>query len=490
MTILLLANIGNRDVWVDKDAPIPGDVHPLWNQKASRRALGEALQQNWTECRPYLSLPIIGKAVDHILQQEERIDYVVLVSTDQSRNEGVSEHHLAQDTCKLAWAIEHLLDEVYGSNVNAIMHRTVQGNPADYGEMEAFFQQHLPELRKQYRDGIFYLEVSGGTPAMTSMLLTVGAEVFGLDARPLYISEHEEDPFSLDLGRRTVAESLKRVVRENADIYAYHAAAQTVRDNLDLLRDFAPADTLLAVLEYARKRINFNFDQALEVLRSVPHDQVTDRLEQLADDLHPDQMWWLLHEIVYNAEVRLEVGAYGDFLVRLFRFDEATRRYTANRLGARFVDWNGNLDDDGELVDLKWLESKPALEEYFDEKDVNYDHKGRVRATRFVMDLLISFLAREMEKKEPQILLKRLGKIYQLVNVRNQSFATHTFDGITRDRMVRAFTGRPDASGTDEALEKITSTVREACQLATGRGFEPPSPYQTINDLINDLLTI
>jgi hypothetical protein len=124
MTILLLANIGNRDVWVDKEAPIPGDIHPVWNQKASRRALGEALQQNWVDCRLYLSLPIIGKAVDHILQQEGRIDRVVLISSDQSESEGVSKHHLAQDTCELAPVVGRLLEEVYGLNGDAIMHRT------------------------------------------------------------------------------------------------------------------------------------------------------------------------------------------------------------------------------------------------------------------------------------------------------------------------------------------------------------------------------
>jgi hypothetical protein len=488
MSILLIANIGNRDVWVDKETPIPGESHPVWNRDASRRALGEALQQNWAACRPYLTLPIIGKAVDYILQREGRIDHVVLVSSDQSESKGVSEYHLAQDTCDLAPVVERLLNEKYDLEGSDVVHWTVRSNPADYGEMESFFRRHLPALHEQYEDAAFYMEVSGGTPAMTSMLLTVGAELFGLDAHPLYVSERDENPFPLDLGRRTVAESLKRVVEENIGIYAYHAAAQTVRDNLTLLRDFAPVDTLLAVLEYARQRINFNFDQARDVLMSLPGDHRTEQIESLANDLRPDQMWWLLHEIVYNAERRLEVGAYGDFLVRLFRFDEAVRRHVALRLGVCLVDRDGELDEDGEFIDPDWLNDNPDLLSYLHEKSVRFGSDGRVKANRFVLILVFAFLVRRDGEAEMHTLRKRLNKLDQLSGVRNKSFAVHTFDGVSRERMVRAFTGQSDPGNIEARIDEIIKMVREACRLATDRALEKPGPYEIINDLILDLL--
>jgi hypothetical protein len=490
MTILLIANVGNRDVWVQKDAPIPGEAHPLWNPGASRRALGKVLWQNWAKCRSHVTLPIIGKAVDYVLQQEGRIDHLILISSDQSASNDVSERHLAQDTCKLAPVVKRFLEEMYDLNGDDVVSWKVRDNPADYGGMGAFYRQQLPRLRERYDDATFYLEVSGGTPAMTSMLLTVGADVFGIDARPLYVSEHEEKPFPLDLGRRTVAKSLKDVVRENVSIYAYHAAAHTVRDNLELLREFAPADTLLIVLEYARQRINFNFDQAREMLVALPGNERATQLENLTNDLHPDQIWWLLHEIVHNAEIRLEVGAYGDFLVRLFRFDEAVRRHTALKLGARLVDRDGETDADGEFVDPDWLDENPDLLAYLQEKKVRIGSDIRIRANRFVLLLVFTFLVRREGGAKMHALRKRLNKLDQLSDVRNKSFAVHTFDGVTRERMVHAFLGQAERLDLDveQGIDEIVETVREACRLATGRFLEKPGPYDRVNALILDLL--
>ena len=487
MTVLLIANIGNRDVWLDKGTPIPGKVNPRWNKDASRRALGQALLRDWSSCLPHLGLPIIGKAVEYVRHQSGQFDRLVLVSSDQSDREGVSERHLAQDTCELAPVVTRLLVEQYDFDPAAITHWTVRGNPADYSDMQAFFRQHLTTLGDEHPDAAFYLEVSGGTPAMTSMLLTVGADVFGLDARPLYVSEHEEQPFPLDLGRRLVAQALIRTIQANLNIYAYHAAADTVHDNLDLLREFVPVEPLLAVLECARQRINFNFDRARETLTRVPVAKRSEQLAELESSLHEDQAEWLLHEIVYNAEIKLNTGAYGDFLTRVFRFDEAALRYTARCLGARLVDKTDQPDADGEFLDAAWLADKPELVAYLDAKSVRRNSAGKVSANRFVLSLVISFLAKRRGDPAPKALLERLGDIDKLSNVRNKSFAVHTFEGVSRRRMAQAFFGQ-DAAGTDEEIAHVMEALQDACETATGQSFDDTNPYDAINDLIHQLL--
>jgi hypothetical protein len=261
-----------------------------------------------------------------------------------------------------------------------------------------------------------------------------------------------------------------------------------VRGDLELLRDFAPADGLLALLTYARQRVNFNFRQARAALDSVPPEERPAAVDALRRELRPDEGWWLLHEIVHNAELRLRVGDYGDFLVRLFRFDEAARRHTALELGARFEDWDGEPDPGGELVDPAWLGQRPDLEAYFEKKEVHRVTDGRARATRFVLDLLIAFLARQQGKEAPLQLLKRLGRVNQLSSVRNSSFTTHTFDGITARRMTAAFTGDPDAEGSDEELAAIMDAVKEACEMATGRTVASVNPYDRVNAAILELL--
>lgn len=487
MTILLIANVGNRDIWVNGAAPIPGKVNPRWNKNASRRALGQALQRDWPACEPHLSLPIIGKALDYVRQQAGQLDLVVLVSSDQLGREGVAERHLAQDTCELAPVVERLLVEQYGVAAGAFVHWTVTDNPADYSDMRAFFHERLAALHAGHPGATFYLEVSGGTPAMTSMLLTVGAAVFGLDARPLYVSEHEEQPFPLDLGRRLVADALGRTIEANLDIYAYHAAANTVRDNLALLREFVPAEPLLAVLEYARQRINFNFDRARVALNEVSVTDWAERLEKLAAELYEDQPEWLLREICHNAQVKLNTGAYGDFLTRMFRFDEATLRYTAHKLGACLVDKNGNPDADGEFLDTAWLDSEPGLEKYLDSKKVWRNNVGQIKTTRFVFSLIVAFWSKRRGDPVLQALRKYLNKIDKLSDVRNKSFAVHTFEGVSSRRMAQAFIG-PDATGTNEEMDQIWDVMKRACEAATGQPFDKSNPYTAINDLILELL--
>lgn len=488
MSTILIANIGNRDVWVDEDAPIPGDVHPAWNEGASLRALGRTLREAAPDVLPHLHLPIIAKALHYARTETGAVDRVALIASDQSELPTVADRHLAQDTCAMAPIVARLLVERHDVKPDAVTHHVVRRNPADYGMMRGFFAELLPQLRDQHPDGAFYLELSGGTPAMTGMLLVVGADVFGLQARPLYVSPHQDEPFALDLGRRMVADSLRQVVREDVAIHAYHAAAETLRANRELLGEFAPVDVLLPILDYARQRINFNFDRADQALARIPSQDAPGDLEAAWSVLRPAEPWWLLHEVVHNAELRLRLGEYGDFAVRLFRFDEAARRHAALELGARFVDRDGDPDPNGPFVDPAWLANTPQVDRYLAEKDARRSDDGRVYATRYILDLLVAQLARMQRKTEPRTLLKRLGRINQLSAVRNSSFATHSFEGVTARRLARSFTGRPDALGTEEELGAIIETMKEACALATGEPVATANPFDRLNDLVVELL--
>jgi hypothetical protein len=322
------------------------------------------------------------------------------------------------------------------------------------------------------------------------MLLTVGAEIFGLDAYPLYVSQYEETPFQLDLGRQVVAESLQSVIRENAKIYAYHAAVRTLASNLELLKAFCPAASLHAVCTYAHQRLNFNFEEAQAALAPALDAARHEDLSALAlsESEHYGQTEWLLREILFNAEVRLRTGAYGDFLVRVFRFDEAILRYMARkRLGARLVDRKGEPDENGEFLDPDWLGEKPGLQDYFDSKHVRRGD-DRVSANRFVLNLTVAYLARQQDDQAINQARKKLGKLQQLSSVRNKSFAVHTFDGVSPQRIAAAFPGHDDAEGSEAQLNQIVDRMREVCELATGQPVAAINPYDRINTMIEDLL--
>jgi len=481
MTVLLLANVGNRDVWVDKHAPIPGEVNPHWNKGASRRALGKAIAENWAACRPHVRLPIIGKAADHIRQQVGQIDQVILISSDQSGQEGVADHHLAQDTCELAPVVERLLVEGHGLAPGAVTHWRARDNPADYGHMRAFFRERLSALRETYPDATCYLEVSGGTPAMTSMLLTVGAELFGLDAHPLYVSEHEERPFLLDIGRRLVAESLTETIRANLNIYAYHAAANTVRDNVDILHDYIPAKTLLAALEHAQQRRNFNFADAWAAAGQAADAHWRICLFSFAADTENPPRNVLLRECIFNTKLAYETKTLFDFVVRVFQFVEGVWRYLALQLGVQF-EHNGKPNEDGKELAKAWQQSHEALVDRLTQQDVRLEP-----VNRFVLKRLVEELAGDDLYQEPQDLLKKLTPIGDLRNRVVHQYHRITLE-LLRDTYYpkkRDLKRHPPEDAVDiiRAMEAVWSS-------ATGEPFPDETPYRAINQLCREMLTL
>jgi len=487
MTVLLIANIGNRDVWVDKTAPIPGEVHPIWNKQASRRAMGKALQNNWSNCQTHLGLPIIGKAVEHVLHQEQRIDRIVLIASDQSGQETVSERYLAQDTCELAPVVERLLTEKHDLVGDAeIIHWSVKNNPADYGEMQAFFREHLTELHDNYGDGVFYLEVSGGTPAMTSMLLTVGAEVLGLDAHPLYVSEREEQAFPLDLGRRLVADSLLETIKANLDIYAYHAAANTVRSNLDLLQEFIPVESLLTMLEYAYRRRSFSFDEAWATLASITDLTWRKRANATAAGLREHERAWLLQEGIYNAQISFQLGRWFDFITRVFQFVEGALRLLSLELGVEFVkdERDQTPDEDGKRISQNWQQQHQPLVADMSQAGIDISYG----ANRPVLTAIVERLCVQQGDDARQVALDAIQKLETVADLRNR--VVHRYHHITLELLRDTFypKKRDRKHHPPEDAAEIVRTMEKVWQAVTDQPFDNINPYRAINQLVLDLL--
>ncbi|HEY73863.1 MAG TPA: hypothetical protein G4N99_11385 [Thermoflexia bacterium] len=482
MTVLLIANIGNRDMWVDKAAPIPGKVNPQWNKDASRRALGKAIQADWPNCQPHLKLPIIGKAVRYIQQQAGQLDRVVLVSSDQSGQAGVADYHLAQDTCELAPVVERLLIKQYGLPAKAITHQTVMSNPADYGGMQAFFREQLTALRDDYPGATFYLQVSGGTPAMTSMLLTVGVDVLGIDAHPLYVTKREEQPFPLDLGRRLVADSLIETIKANLDIYAYHAAANTVRDNRDLLREFIPADPLLTVLEYAKQRVNFNFKDAGEIAVSAVDLAYGDKLHAIAANVQNPTPTMLLRESISSTQLAYAVGNMFDFVVRVFQFVEGAWRNLALELDVQF-EHNGKPNPYGKELAPAWVQKHQSIVERLERDGVRLK-----KVNRFVLEKLVTVLHEQVEDKRYQGALDVLEKLEAVGDLRNR--VVHQYHHITLELLRNTYYPKKKDQKRhppEDAID-IVDAMKTVWSIAAGRPFKETNPYNVINDLIREIL--
>ena len=482
MSVIFVANVGNRDVAVDKSAPIPGEVNPHWNPGASRRALGTALQNAWPECEPHVQLPIIGKAVDYVTEAVGPIDCLVLVFSDQSGQDGVAENHLAQDTCELAPIVERLLVQRHRVDSTAVWHWPAVTHPADYGEMQEYFRTHLVQLKQIWPSAECCLEVSGGTPAMTSMLLTVGAQVFGLDARPLYISEHEDQPFHLDLGRRTVAESLMRVVREDVKIGAYHAAVQTVQSNRDLLEEFVPVSTLLAALEHGWHRRNFDLDAAWNAVERARGSEWFDRLRILADGTNSPSHSLHLAGIVDLARMSFRNGDYFDFIVRVFQFVEGAWRELALALGAEF-EQKGMPCSTGKDLAADWSAANPDVMLELDARGVRCEV-----VNRYVLQNLVEILTITQGKGMYHDTTTLLHRLEQIAGLRND--VVHQYRKVTLELLRDTFYSRKrdrKRRPPEDAVD-IVAAMEDVWRALAGRSEGPENAYESLNTVIFEMI--
>ena len=204
--------------------------------------------------------------------------------------------------------------------------------------MHLFYSEQLPDIARQVgSEDQVYLLTAGGTPQMNTMLLFVGAEVFGPRARPLYVSPDQPGAIPLDVTRQLYAQALRRNILVLLDTYAYSAALRLLSHEPDIL----PADQermLRALLEAGEARRRFKIQQAAEALELafVRARALREDLATLRAELNDASETALLRETIYLAQIAAETADWPDLLARLYRFSEGSLQLLAERLG---VEW-------------------------------------------------------------------------------------------------------------------------------------------------------
>ena len=319
MTTIAIITIGDRDIQLRDSETLPAAL-----QSASYRARTQAWLENWSEWAGRLSLPIVEPACVYFEEKQSVPQYFYLVCTDQTQ---APPEMSGKDTIFAGRIIQRWLTERYRlapENVNLL---AVPNNPADFDLMLAFYRRELPKLRCAHPTAApAYLLISGGTPAMTTMLILAGVDAFGAAAEPLYVSPYRRKPTALRVGRQILLDNLCRTLAANLDAYAYEAARATLAAQKELAGHKPhQRDLLLALLSYAAGRLNFDFAQAEQALMNV--EQITPARHRDAVDalyINSDQRddAWLLAEVYHGAAIKFETGAYADLLGRIFRFQD------------------------------------------------------------------------------------------------------------------------------------------------------------------------
>jgi hypothetical protein len=270
---LLFCNVGSSDL--DR-APLE-ELNRLNERERARRILAA-----WETYAPRLRLPIIGKALRYVLNQPGDLARLVLIASDQG-DTPPDDPYLAElwgkDTCGTAQVIRRALaagcDGLPALAAERIDIWTIadrhgrERDPSDYDGVRRFFERRLPDMARAFPTATVYLEVTGGTPAMTTGLLVAGSEVWGARATALYVHPRYALPQTLNTTTRLLAAPLRAALRANASTFDYDAALRLLRDHRSAIADrlIPGADQVLeAVLDHARCRFNFDLRGARRAL--------------------------------------------------------------------------------------------------------------------------------------------------------------------------------------------------------------------------------
>lgn len=483
---LLICNIGSSDL----DREQLADLKELSERERAKRILAA-----YDQFRPRLALPIIAKAI-RAAQKHGELARVVLIASNQSDQppaDAEARGLWGKDTLLTAQVVARCLADER-EQWHAVPHERIEiwqiadeyglnRDPSDYDGVRRFFERRLPELRNAYPQATAYLEVTGGTPAMTTGLLVAGTEVFGARAEVMYVHPIHPLPSTLNTGKRLQAGPLRAALRSNVATYNYDAARRTWYEQRTVIIDRLPQgapEMLEALLAYAQCRFNFDFPGAQRALEGGVDRYGDGRwrtaIMGLYSAVYAPSRHAQLEEVYHGAAARYAVGAYADFLTQVVRLQENVMRALCLERGAVFLDWNGQADADGAKVSRLWAEAQGLVF-----RGDRYDATRDKIASRTVLRELLPQLAHQRQENLSS-LLDDLDRLEGLARLRND--LTHSFKGIHRRDLARCFAG----DGADEEMaERILPHLAQILTFVTGHPPGPP-PFAAINELIFSLL--
>jgi hypothetical protein len=447
MDSALIANVGNSDVALN--IATQGDPYYCAATKQQdgvdlretlgcgegARAIAERLLGDLDAYCERLMLPILAPALDLVLEEEDPLDLLVLVGTDQAETAG--EHRL-WDTISAAHLIREYLRRTRSETIDEIKVVACTASPpgADaYTFFSDLIDEHMPptDFRR------VYASMNGGIPAMNAALVAQTVHAYGPSAIALAVAEPTEEhrvAGRLGLATRkdtwpTRKQALLRVLRALLERSDYTGALEFLHaEQID-------TPTARAFLEHAAARQNFNFNRAVHALDGF--ETGTAGQWRASASSERDNSVQRLTDVAASASDLLARGDYVSFVTRAATLCEICRRLLARRLigfelGDRHLTLDAVVDNDKNL--------KPFL-----------DHRlPRGGERRWPVDKkLLDALVEWGKKKHPDVerhisgVRDRLGDLSGIETLRNETL--HLLRGLGK-------------SDIDAALVSSGSTFR------------------------------
>ena len=479
MTILILCNIGARDVFFQN------------RQITPPRSQGETLLKNFEKIHHDLSLPIIGPVLDELLPKSSPETDIKLYcfGTDQQ-----DEKFRKTDTLYFAELAVRKLRLIYAESDYSFLSKTISDiNPSLYDEAIDAFQSVFVEISKPDYTQVFVI-LAGGTPAFNMALLLQGIRFFGDRIQVVY-----QAPDSKPLFLR-VDQQIKQSFNESTAIELVRK--RDYANAAPFLERIQVGEGLTYLNQYVARRLNFDFaaanaalQQALRFgdvgLRDFVNNYLRKGLAQGVDPAVPDtdRLLFLIQELAWNAEITYLQCRYADFLGRVFRFQEASLRYLVEKIFGFPTD--SHLPETGEIW-IKRVESDPALHDYLDNQIIDHHKLDWKNISRLSLRALLDFalnnnpadrsastcLDKDSDRKFYSGVYTRVNQLDQWVALRHRTIIGHDFTGVSAE----AIQQNAPLKHSDNPVESLLEIARMLLDKTLNCTLE--NPYKLVTNFL------
>jgi len=495
--VILLTNVGNQDLTAPQDceALAPGGV-PVPSRKlvtpfrAHTERLWQRIQEGTVQASAFGSA-ITERAVDRILEDEHRIDRIILFATDQPRPQGLEgTDHWNRDTVHAASVLAWWLPKTHSRIRDAVVHSFTGTNADDPGAWRDFFAKHLSEAVGEQYVGTCYVALSSGIPGANYTLLLQALELWRGSCRTIIVPQSGEVALST-IGQKVLRQFQRapasKLLREgqftaaasvlegwgvpNAPVLALMCRAIQHRLDFD-------ASGMLDALSKARRMIVGSEADCDDRLLGMLTD-VENECRQFAPTVSPlDRIRAQLVDLYWGTDLARRQHRLVDFVARATSVVENALRFEVHRtvgVSAHFIE----RDHRARTAFFNAVSRYPTVAAVkacrrAHTLQVNFTETSRINIP-VLMVILDAVAENPLGGVSPESVRAAvmLGETLAHVrDLRNQSAIAHGMDGISRrvigdcfrEGIVRATGATP--SGEDDFLYKLSDRLddRNGCE--------------------------
>ncbi|MCX8038396.1 MAG: hypothetical protein N3D11_15325 [Candidatus Sumerlaeia bacterium] len=477
MNVWLLANVGQRDLYVDGRAPeVPkkgmsepaGNVLPL-------RQLGKQILGNHEAWRGRLSAPMLESAVRHILETVSGAPLrVILFATDQADSP-----HRENDTIETAKVLAKWLPERLPA-VASVEVRRIQDSPQDYDRMLKAFESLVPHAGGTGPNALVYVEISGGTPACNMALTLTAIRRFRERCRQIYVPQRGQLG-ELELGRNLLESYRAEAAGRMLDSYDFAGVA-------DLYGDETPG----RLAAYAVARGNLDLEGAEKILQQIEASAGAEgtlieeirKLRRQTDRLRREDKPAQLCELYWQLDIKWKRNEFADGLGRLHHLDESFLHVLVERLGVMTRKRENGAD--------KWKDFYDSLREVGLYEIVYKKRDPEGPPTRVILRSILKHAIDQMGSgewrgRDPGISLEDLKQAKNVLDtydktgdLRNNTLAGHGFTGVSRDVIEKT---------AGKTLENILASYATILTMVGADVRPQTNPFDDVRKLILTCIT-